>query len=190
MKSEAASTRPPPSRRRPFRRLLVGVAVLAVACVTARGCLRVPRTESVPPGLYLLTYDTPQRGKFIVACLPERLGAYARKRGYLAPGRCPGGVSEVVKRVAALPGDLVVVDESGLTVNGTPLPRTARLRRDSDGRPVAAVPPGRYRVEPGTVWLYATHSPKSWDSRYYGAVPLGGVRSTALRLWTSRDLSD
>jgi conjugative transfer signal peptidase TraF len=150
----------------------------------------MPRTRSVPPGLYLLTYGPPRRGGFLVVCLPERLGTYGRERGYLAPGPCPGGASEVLKRVAALPGDVVEVTDGGLVVNGEPLPATARRALDSAGRAVETIPAGRYRVEPGTLWLYATHSPRSWDSRYYGAIPLVGVRSSARRLLSAPAFSD
>lgn len=147
--------------------------------------LRYPTTASAPPGLYLLTYRPLTRDAWVVACLPPQAGRFGRHRGYLSPGRCPGRASEVLKRVAALPGDQVHVDPAGLTVNGRPLPGTARLSLDRRGRPVPAVEAGPRTVPPGTVWLYSAHSPRSWDSRYYGGVPLAGVRSTARLLLPS-----
>jgi type IV secretory pathway protease TraF len=38
------------------------------------------------------------------------------------------------------------------------------------------VPWGRRRVAPGEVWLFGFHNPRSWDARYFGPVPLSGVR--------------
>jgi conjugative transfer signal peptidase TraF len=164
-------------RPRPF---LVALAT-ALACLPllASTCLRVPTSASAPPGLYLLTYRAPARGRWVVACLPPALARFGRRRGYLGAGPCPGGSSEVLKRVAALPGDHIRVGPEGLTVNDRPLADTARRRRDSAGRPIPAIAPGRYRVAPGSVWLYSDTVPTSWDSRYYGPVPLAGVRSHA-----------
>jgi type IV secretory pathway protease TraF len=88
----------------------------------------------------------------------------------------------VLKRVAALPGDRVVVSPLGLTVDGRRLLHSSRRRRDTAGRPLPAVPQGEYRVAPGTLWIYSDHTNRSWDSRYFGPVPLAGVRSTAVQL--------
>jgi len=160
-------------------RLAALLLPLAFLPFLADACLRVPTTPSVPPGLYLLTHRAPVRGGWVVVCLPEDVARRGRRRGYLGAGRCPGGASEVLKRVAALPGDEVIVSPLGLVVDGQPLPRTARRARDSAGRPLPAIPAGVYPVAPGTAWLYSDHHPRSWDSRYYGPVPLAGVRSTA-----------
>lgn len=177
---------PAPRRRGSTAIVLTGVGVLSVLAV-AGACLRYPTTDSAPPGLYLLTYDEPVRGSWAVACLPQSVAGLGRQRGYLGPGRCPGGSSPVLKLVAALPGDRVLVTDTGLTVNDTPLPDTARRPHDSQDRPVPTIPTGLYRVAPGEVWLYSDHSPASWDSRYYGPIPLAGVRSHACRLWPSLD---
>ena len=166
-------------------RLLVLALVLAPLPLVGSTCFRVPVTASAPRGLYLLTYRPPARDEWVVACLPARQGRFGRRRGYLAGGRCPGGASEVLKRVAALPGDLVTVAPCGLAVDGRLLPGTARRRHDSAGRPVPSIPSGTYRVAAGSVWLYSAHSPASWDSRYYGPVPLADVRSDARLLFST-----
>lgn len=177
---------PAPRRRHSTAIVLTGVGFLSVLAV-AGAFLRYPTTDSAPPGLYLLTYGEPVRGSWAVACLPRTVAELGRRRGYLRPGRCPAASSPVLKRVAALAGDQVLVTETGLVVDGEPLPRTARRSHDSHGRPVPSIPLGLYRVAPGEVWLYSDHSPASWDSRYYGPIPLAGVRSRACRLWPSLD---
>jgi conjugative transfer signal peptidase TraF len=184
--SSPARLRGPGRHGRRRRRSVVGLwlAILALGLLTcfAEVFLRFPRTASAPRGLYLLTYRPPRRGSWVVACLPDAIATTGRDRGYLDAGRC-AGTSEVLKRVAALPGDIVDLAAGGIRVNGAPLPGTARLARDSAGRPIPALSPGRYTVPAGAVWLLSTHHPRSWDSRYYGAVPLRGIRSTARRLW-------
>lgn len=173
-------------RRRHPPRLLLVMLVLAALPLLASTCLRVPTSASAPPGLYLLTYRQPARGDWVVACLPRHLGLFGRRRGYLAAGRCPGDAVEVLKRVAALPGDRVEVSSSGLVVEGEALRRTRRRTVDSAGRPIPQIAAGTRRVAAGTVWLYSSQVPTSWDSRYFGAVPLAGVRSTARRLPMTR----
>lgn len=172
--------------RRPPRRLVALAVVLVALPLVASTCFRVPTSASAPRGLYLLTYRAPTRDGWVVACLPAPLARFGRARGYLGAGSCPAGSAEVLKRVAALPGDTVTVSAAGLLVDGRPLPGTARLDRDTAGRPIPRVPAGSYRVAPGTVWLYSARVPTSWDSRYFGAVPLAGVRSDAVLLFATR----
>ncbi len=83
-----------------------------------------------------------------------------------ATGTCPSGTRPVLKPVVAVAGDVVMLLDSGMTVNGTVIPQSARV-------PVTGIytlPPGRYPVTPGQVWLLSTHHPHSLDSRYYGPV--------------------
>ena len=83
----------------------------------------------------------------------------------------------LLKQIAAVPGDTVRVTEAGISVNGRPLPHTAPLASDSQGRPLPHVPPGIYQVEPGTVWLLSTYNARSFDSRYFGPVPVAALRA-------------
>lgn len=172
--------------RKPRLRLVALAGLLAALPLAASTCFRVPTSASAPPGLYLLPYRTPTRDAWVVACLPTPLAHFGRERGYLGAGACPGGAAEVLKRVAALPGDTVTVSTAGLAVNGTHLSGTARLAHDTGRRPIPRVPTDSYRVAPGTVWLYSSRVPTSWDSRYFGAVPLAGVRSDAVLLLATR----
>ena len=150
--------------------------LLAVSVVVALGATQIrlnPTATSAPRGIYRVAGGEPTRGARVRVCLPETLGRFGRARGYLDPGGCPGGVRPVGKRIAALPGDRVEVEGGAILVNGKRLPGVRRLARDSAGRFIPAVAEGTYRVAPGTAWLVAGFHPRSWDSRYYGAVPLG-----------------
>jgi type IV secretory pathway protease TraF len=53
---------------------------------------------------------------------------------------------------------------------------SAVAARDSIGRPLPHVDWGRRQVGPGEVWLFGFHNVRSWDARYFGPVPLSGVR--------------
>ena len=155
-----------------LRLLALGVGVyLICAHLHGRG-FRVGWTpSSQPPGLYRAVPRPPGRHQLALVVLPPQIAAVGRERGYLL-------FAEVGKCIAALPGDWVAVDAMGITVNGRPLPGTAQLRFDSEGRPLPPLRIAGHRVPPGWIWLYSNHTPLSWDSRYFGAVPLDAVRGT------------
>lgn len=148
--------------------LVCGAAVIAAARVAAPS-FPVNRSQSMPRGIYRVTSEPIGRGAIVGACLPERYGALARERGYLDGGSCPGGVRPVMKRVAAIPGDIVEVGLGGVRINGEALANTALVNADARGR---AVPnqSGSWRVGEGEYWLIANRVAGSLDSRYFGPV--------------------
>jgi conjugative transfer signal peptidase TraF len=122
-------------------------------------------------------------GMLVSACLPPQAATSALERGYLPEGTCPSGAAPVGKVVAALPGDTVDVTDLGSFVNGSLLPNSAPLLHDSKGREMPRLR-GRFILQAGTAWLYSGHSLRSFDSRYYGPVPLSGVRGQLFPLLT------
>src|SRR5262249_12412722 len=89
---------------------------------------------------------------------------------------CPGDVQPILKRVEAIPGDTVALSPDGVTVNGRRLPGGATAAVDSRGRALPHAPWGATVVARDEVWLLTTDVPRSWDSRYFGPVPLDSVR--------------
>jgi conjugative transfer signal peptidase TraF len=81
-----------------------------------------------------------------------------------------------MKPVVARTGDTVDLSELGIAVNGRLLPNTAALRVDTYGRPLLPWPFGRYEVQPDTVWVASSHHPRSFDSRYFGPIPVSSIR--------------
>lgn len=170
-------------RRRPDTAslaLLASITVLlggALATAELAG-LRYNPTPSVPRGLYRETDHPPGRGDLVFFCLDARTARLARARGYVRAARdCPADTAPLLKPIAALPGDLVKVSPAGVEVNGRLIPNTAPRTRDSAGRPLATAPGGP--VPRGTVWILSQHSPASFDSRYFGPVPVERILSTA-----------
>jgi conjugative transfer signal peptidase TraF len=131
----------------------------------------------MPRGVYLvLAPRTPDRGVISAVCLPQDLACFGRQRGYLGgSGPCPCHTKPVVKTVLALAGDLVALDDRGLTVNGAFVPNSAPLARDSAGRGLPRIARGTYRVPASHLWLFGSADRRSWDSRYYGPVPAANV---------------
>src|SRR5216684_1922633 len=163
----------------------LGSALLLVAAYSLAG-LRLNLTGSLPVGLYRAAPGPLVRGARVLVCLPPRVAAFARARGYVPRGGlCPGGVLPIGKPVFALPGDTVTVTASGLRVNGVPVPNSLALATDHRGRPLPRLAPGSQVVRPGTVWVVSGYARASFDSRYFGPVALAAVRSYLRPIWTA-----
>lgn len=177
------------TRRLPIALALgVGVSGLALFGAGAAG-LRVNMTASMPRGLWHVAPAAGPipRGAIVSLCLPSGpLLRLALRRGYLGAGRCPGGAEPLLKPVVAIAGDLVRVTAAGIAVNGALLPNSAALKQDRTGHPLRTVPPGTYRVGPGAVWLVSSYAARSFDSRYFGPVPVADIQGLAHPIWVVR----
>ncbi len=168
---------------------LIGALVIGTLATADVAGLRVNATPSMPRGLWrVVDRDAPlHRGEIVTVCPPDitpvRQGA---ERGYIPAGNCPGGYQALVKPVVAIAGDLVSVTPGGVSVNDEPVQGTAQLAQDSAGRPLRAVPTGAYRVAQGDIWLLSGHDARSFDSRYFGAVPAANVQGIAQPVWVIR----
>ena len=175
--------------RRRFTLCAAGATVLAALATAYQAGLRVNTTPSMPIGLWAIgsARTVLTRGDVVTVCLPDGAALrQAMQRGYIATGICPRGAEPLVKPVAAVNGDLVTVSAHGISVNAAPIANTAPLAGDEAGRPLHPVPQGSYRVAPEEVWLLSGHDPRSFDSRYFGAVPVADVLGVAHPLWVLR----
>ena len=138
--------------------------------------LRIILTDSAArAGIYRLSDASVVRGTLVAACLPGAAARTGLARGYLQAGDCPGGVEQIAKVLGALPGDVVEIEPARVAVNGEPFANSATAARDSAGRPLAHVAWGVQRVSAGEVWLFGFHNGRSWDARYFGALPLAAA---------------
>lgn len=166
---------------------VVATAVVAGHTLALDAGIIVNATPSMARGLWRESDQPLKRGDVVIACPPAthvlQLGA---DRGYLGGGDCPSDYEPLIKPIAAMPGDTVVVRPDGvIEVNGTALQNSRSLSRDSAGRPLPGLPAGTYAVASGQVWLISTYSPRSFDSRYLGPVPISSIRGTVKPLWTT-----
>jgi conjugative transfer signal peptidase TraF len=131
-------------------------------------------STSLPRGLYRLDRGAPPTRGAIVSFAPPRFASeLIAARGYL-----PASAS-LLKAVVALPGDSVCIDETSFVVNGERIAIVSS--HDSAGRALApflfcgAVPKDSAFVAT-SAWL-------SFDSRYFGPVPLSSLTVT-VPVWT------
>jgi conjugative transfer signal peptidase TraF len=158
------------------------VVILAVAAgvsLAARAGVGLNLSASAPRGLYRTVAGAPTHGALVVICLPPDVAVFGLARGYLGAGTCPGGAQPALKRVAAVAGDTVDLDGAGAIVNGVRLLGQPISDRDGSGRPLPHLPFGRHVVNASDVWLAGQSHARSWDSRYFGPVPVTGLRGIA-----------
>jgi conjugative transfer signal peptidase TraF len=163
--------------RRTTRRA-VGITAVAFAApffMFGMAGIRINATPSLPLGLYKETTDG--RAPLIEFCPQEPYGRFAAGRGYRSIGNCPDGAGPLMKPVIASAGDVVDISIRGIAVNGVLLPNTAPRAKDSKGRPMQPWPYGQYQVPSGLVWVASSYNPWSFDSRYFGPIPTGIIRS-------------
>ena len=153
--------------------------VVAVFLILASCFVRVNHSPSMPKGLWIETGShTLSRGDIVVVCL-EKSEPVER---YVGGGYCPGRLEPVLKYVAAIPGDTITLDEQGIAVDGVRQPNSKPMAEDGAGRPLRPARGYPYApLGPGLVWLLTPRA-NSFDSRYFGAVPVGRIRGTATPL--------
>ena len=177
-------------KKRLFLSFLVAVPLMLVLVAEWMG-LRYNATPSLPIGFYrLIAGGNIGRGTLVLAC-PENSSVHrtAGERGYLRYGLgCPSRYTPFLKRLMAVPGDKVEINREGIVINGIPIKNTRRLDEDSVGRPMP-MPPRSGTVEDGRLWLLSSN-PGSYDSRYFGSVPVGTVQGQVIPIWTFPDQID
>lgn len=177
-----------PKLLRPWCSLLLSVGAFygGESALYAAG-LRWVNTPSIPRGFYWLHHPRASVGDFVAFCLPAAVAQFGLERGYLQHGTCSNGSSPLVKEVAALPGDLVEVQPEHVEVNHVSFFRSSTLTTDTRRRILPHVAPGQYHVQDGEVWLFSFYRSNSWDSRYYGPIPLVNIIGRLTPIFTIRE---
>ncbi len=155
--------------------LLLVLASLGTAAAMVSFDLSFPLSGSMPLGLYRAISGPVSRGSVVRFCVPEEAAKMARQRGYLGPGLCPGGVEELAKFVIAISSDEVVARRESIIVNGVEIAGSEALQVDSSGRVLPRVKGGSYVVGKDEIWVISIVHPRSFDSRYFGPIPLSSV---------------
>jgi conjugative transfer signal peptidase TraF len=164
---------------------LFGV-VAAAAMAHAGYTVTANLTPSVPVGLYVADHHIGAitRGE-IVSFGPHNAAArYGFQRGWIKPG------GAYIKRVGAIAGDLVCVDNA-LSIARNSAGSLGTLERigpvakvDRNGRPLPHELAGCRRVPVGYFLPVGDGLPNSYDGRYYGFVPVLAVQTTLSPMWT------
>ena len=174
-----------PRKRRFLVLMAAGLAVIMLMSPVARAVgLRWNGSASIPVGLYVTGDASNQIAEF---CPGDPWAYLSVSRGYRSePGSCPDGRRPLAKPIVATEGDVVDYSPAGIVVDGILVPNTAPLAVDSHGRPIRAWPFGHYEVQPGMAWVASSYNRLSFDSRYFGPIPISSIRSHLKPLLTWR----
>lgn len=168
-----------------FRVLAAFLVLAAIIVILWSLGFRVNLTASLPLGVYRASSEPPSRGSIVQVCLPRDVAEFARRRGYLGPGSCPGGVRPLGKAVLAVEGDLVTLSRDEIRVNGTAVPNSRTVSEDSRGREMPHHPWGDHQLMAGEVWLFSPYRLNAFDSRYFGPVSNTEIIKVLRLLWTA-----
>ncbi|WP_053958677.1 signal peptidase I [Sulfobacillus thermosulfidooxidans] len=81
-----------------------------------------------------------------------------------------------IKRVIGVPGDTISVENNVVYINGKRYHEPFLKYRGSMNVPPTKVPPGY-------LWVEGDNRPKSFDSRYFGLLPMKNVKGEAFVVW-------
>jgi conjugative transfer signal peptidase TraF len=182
LRLSGAVTLLPRLRRRPRSRsiiasAMIGIGALGLSEFASPGPLLVwNASASAPLGFYWISHDQAvSRGDLVLAALPEVARRLAAERGYL-----PAGVP-VVKRVAALAGDVVCAESGIVVINDRVAAQT--LFMDRQGRPLPAWR-GCRALAGSEVFLLMEDVRDSFDGRYFGPIDATAIIGRLVPLWT------
>ncbi|MBY2967205.1 conjugative transfer signal peptidase TraF [Rhizobium leguminosarum] len=169
----------------PAATLLLAAALLAfvLSVAPAAGGFRINMTPSEPLGLWRVAAldRSPAVGDVVFICPPENdRMREARQRGYLRSGSCPGGFAPLIKTVIATEGQRVEI-RSAMFVDGITVANSAVARADGKGRALSAFASGT--VPAGHAVLHSGFA-GSYDSRYFGPLPVSGILGLAQKVLT------
>ena len=150
-------------------------AAILIAIGEAFGVLISNTDSAAPAGIYRVIGREVARGDLVAACLPIAVAQEGLARGYLRTGGCAGDAEPVDKIVGAIAGDVVEIEPGWVAINGKRLARSATEALDSADRPLTHVAWGKHEVAADQVWLFGFNDRRSWDSRYFGPVPLANL---------------
>jgi len=92
------------------------------------------------------------------------------------------GGQTVIKRVVGVSGDRVTVDATGTAINGVPRPNSDLALATTLQQPIRALERANVEVPPAHLWVMGD-TRDSFDSRYWGALPVEQVRGRAYALF-------
>ena len=163
----------------------IGLFAALVFCAHAVG-LRINESPSLPVGVWRLSplRDEVRRDDVVSFCPPDT-GVFreARLRGYLGSGLCEGGYEPLLKPIAAIEGDRVTRTEQGIRINGRLVANSKRLDHDGSGQALPSAGANDIIVAKGEVWVISSYNPLSFDSRYFGPVPVSKIEGLARPLF-------
>jgi len=147
--------------------------------------LRINTSPSLPLGVYRLTGEAISKGAIVIFCPPLTPAfAEAKTRGYIGVGFCPAGHGAMIKKVSALAGDSISVNDEGVYINDRQLPNSVPLATDAGGRTLPHYRVTHKKLNRTEVLLMSDSNGKSFDARYFGPINTAHISGVISPLFT------
>jgi len=147
------------------------VALLLLPYILFASGVKYNATDSLAHGLYRVVDKKAENGDYAWFCPPDNhMVAEALRRGYIAPGNCPGGYIHFMKKVMATEGSIVTINNSGVYVDGDFLEHSKPVEKDYNKRPLFINYLTDYRMGKDEYLMMTDCNAKSFDARYFGIV--------------------
>ncbi len=170
-------------QRRGFALAFAALSIPFTLATAELAGYRLNLTPSEPLGLWRIQPSdrSPHPGDVVFICPPEWPDMeQAARRGYLRSGLCPGGYAPLIKTVAAVAGQHVEIERT-VIIDGISLPNSSLAPIDGKGRSLTPYAGGV--VRDGFVFLHSDFK-GSYDSRYFGPLPIAGILGLAKEVLT------
>lgn len=131
--------------------------------------------HSIPKGFYWKVDSIPEKDGYVL-CKMKEVSPIGTKRKY------GNGLPTIGKRIVGSPGDTVQVSSGGVAVNGAFIENSKPLSHDSQGRRMPTID-STFVVKNNHYFLLG-NDPRSFDSRYFGAVNQENIESTIIPIFT------
>ena len=162
---------------------IISVSVFSIVFIT--GCLlyqagmRINLTSSLPLGIWKIdkSFTRIEKGDHVWFAATKEIADFALERGYLEKNtKCENNTIPLLKTVYGLPGDTYSFHDNEIRINNITVKNTKRRINDSKERPMPRISNGIVRENQLFVLTMHTHS---YDSRYFGPIPIENVEGTA-----------
>jgi conjugative transfer signal peptidase TraF len=168
----------------------IGLFAALVFCAHAAG-FRINESSSLPIGIWRVSAAERdlQRGDIVSFCPPDTpVFREARERGYVGKGLCEGGYEPLLKPIAAIAGDRLSQTEEGISINGRLIANSKSVGHDSFSRPLPSLGARDVIVARNEIWVISSYNPLSFDSRYFGPVPVSSIEGLSHPLFVFHPL--
>jgi len=137
-------------------------------------------TSSFPLGFYKISKSTQyKKGDLVSFCaMPSRIIDRMIEQGYTQKNSlCPHQTPQLLKKIVGLEGDRVKIGKR-VSINNNEIKNSKIFMQDRAGNPLTVQL--SQTIEKDKFWAMSDYNERSFDSRYFGQVPLKNIIGIAV----------
>ena len=160
--------------------LLLGGFIYAMK----KGSVIFNTTSSFPLGFYKVSKSSSyKQGDLVSFCaVPSKMIERMTKQGYTQKNSlCPNQTPQLLKKILGLEGDRVEIKKA-VFINNQKIKNSKIFIKDSNGNLLTIQP--SQSIKRGYFWAMSDYNERSFDSRYFGQVPLKNIVGIATPILT------